>query len=122
MEVVLTIFSVSLRLIEIYRMPPSKINGLETGTFYEQFSEYLEKLSCASGKVIILGDFNILFWIQVVLHTNGLLIFLKLDFVQHIDKLVVIYLIIYSQGRIALVCQICIYLTLSVITELYMYH
>ena len=29
-------------------MPPAKINGLKTGTFYEEFSEYLEKLSCAS--------------------------------------------------------------------------
>ena len=57
MEAVLTIYSISLRLIVIYRMPPSKINGLKTGTFYEEFSEYVEKLSCASGKVIILGDF-----------------------------------------------------------------
>ena len=56
MEAVLTICSVYLRLILIYCMPPSKINGLKTGTFYEEFSEYLEKLS--SGKVIILGDFN----------------------------------------------------------------
>ena len=55
------ICSISLRFIVIYRMPPSKINGLKTGTFYEEFSEYLEKLSCASGKVIILGDFNIIF-------------------------------------------------------------
>ena len=50
----------------------SKINGLKTGTFYEEYSEYPEKLSFASGKVIILGDFNIFFGIQVVLHTNGL--------------------------------------------------
>ena len=61
MEVVLTICSISLRLIVIYRMPPSKINGLKTRTFYKEFSEYVEKLSCASGKVIILGDFNIFF-------------------------------------------------------------
>ena len=77
MEGVLTICSISLRLIVIYRMPPSKINGLKTGTFYEEFSEYVEKLSCASGKVIILGDFNIFFWILVVMHINGLWIFLK---------------------------------------------
>ena len=98
MEVVLTICSVSLRLIVIYRMPPSKINGLKTGTFYEEFSEYLEKLSCARGKVIILGDFNIIFWIQVVLHTNGLWIFLKLAILYNIlitqYITVVIYLII----------------------------
>ena len=46
-----------------YNIPhaPSKINGLKTGTFYEELSEYVEKLSCASGKVIIRGDFNIFF-------------------------------------------------------------
>ena len=104
MEAVLTICSVSLRLIVIYRMPPSKINGLKTGTFYEEFSEYLEKLSCASGKVIILGDFNIFFWVRVVLHTNGLWIFLKLLIVyniltsQHIT--VVIYLMINNKLKI----------------------
>ena len=53
--------SVSLRLIVIYRTPPSKINGLKTGTFYEEFSGYLAKLSCASEMVIIIGDFNIFF-------------------------------------------------------------
>ena len=105
-------------------MPASKINGLKTGTFYEEFSEYLEKLSCASGKVIILGDFNINF-----LDTSGFAykrIFLKLLIVYNIltsqHTTVVIYLILSSQGRTALVCQICMYLTLSVITELYMYH
>ena len=58
MEAVLTMCSVSLRLIVIYRMPPTKINGLKTGTFYEEFSGYLAKLSCASEMVIIIGDFN----------------------------------------------------------------
>ena len=100
-----TICSVSLRLIVIYRMAPSKINGLKTGTFYEEFSEYVEKLPCASGKVIILGDFNINFWILVVLHTNGLWIFLK-----HIDMPT------HNSGHLLdniitrKVCQICMYL------------
>ena len=58
METVLTICSVSLRLIVIYHIPSSKINGLKTETFYE----YLEKLSCASEKVIILEDFNLIFF------------------------------------------------------------
>ena len=78
MEAVLTIYSVSLRLIVIYRMPHSKINGLKTGTFYEEFSEYLEKLSCASGKVIILGDFFAYKRFVDILDT--------FDCVQHIDK------------------------------------
>ena len=87
MEAVLTICSISLRLIVIYRMPPSKINGPKTGTFYEEFSEYVEKLSCTSGKVIILGDFNIHFF-----DTSGFAckrfvdILETFDFVQHIDK------------------------------------
>ena len=47
----------------------------------------MEKLSCASGKVIILGDFNIIFW-----DTSGFAykrfvdILETFDFVQHIDK------------------------------------
>ena len=84
MEAVLTICSIYLRLIVIYHMPPSKINGLKTGTFYEEFSEYVEKLSCASGNVIILGDFNIHF-----LDNSGFVYkrFVDiLDFVQHNDK------------------------------------
>ena len=66
---------------------PSKINGLKTGTFYEEFSEFVEKLFRASGKVIILGDFNIFFG-----DTSGLAykrfvdIVETFDFVQHIDK------------------------------------
>ena len=66
MEVVLTICSVSLHLIVIYCMPSSKINGLKTGTFYEEFSEYVETLSCASGKVIIIGYFYIIVCILVI--------------------------------------------------------
>ena len=78
---------------------PSNINGLKTGTFYDEFSEYVEKLSCASGKVILLGDLNIHFLgILVVLDINSLWIFLKHLILsniltsQHIT--VVIYLII----------------------------
>ena len=63
------------------------LNGLKTGTFYEGFSEYVEKLSCASGKVIILGEFNIKFF-----DTSGFAYKRFVDiletfvFVQHIDK------------------------------------
>ena len=65
---------------------PSKINGLKTKPFYEEFSEYVEKLSCASGKVIILGDFNIIYF-----DTSGFVykrfvdILETFDFVLHID-------------------------------------
>ena len=88
MEAVLTICSVSISTSHC-NIPhaPSKINGLKTGTFYEEFSEYLEKLSCASGKVIILGDFN-----NKKLDTSGFAykrfvdILETFDCVQHIDK------------------------------------
>ena len=125
MEAVLTICSVSPRLIVIYRMPPSKINGLKTGTFYEEFSEYLEKLSCASGKIIILGDFNIIFldtsWFAYKRFVD---ILETVDCVQHIDKPTHNsgHLLDYIITRKDSVSNVCMYLTLSVITELCMYH
>ena len=67
-------------------MPPSKINGLKT--FYEEFSEYVEKLSCASGKVIILGDFNIFF-----LDTSGFAYKRFVDILEHL----ILYNILTSQ-------------------------
>ena len=48
-------------------MPPVKSkNGLKQGTFCNEFNDYLEKLSCMNGNIIIVGDFNI-DW----LNTNG---------------------------------------------------
>ena len=57
MEMIITIVSISIRLVVIYRMPPSKKN--KRGTFVTEFSDYLEKLSCLRGNLIIVGDFNI---------------------------------------------------------------
>ena len=59
MEMIITIVSISIRLVVIYRMPPSKKNKLKRGTFVTEFSDYLEKLSCLRGNLIIVGDFNI---------------------------------------------------------------
>ena len=48
-------------------MPPVKSkNGLKQGTFCNKFNDYLEKLSCMNGNIVIVGDFNI-DW----LNTNG---------------------------------------------------
>ena len=48
-------------------MPPVKSkNGLKQGTFCNEFNDYLEKLSCMNGNIVIVGDFNI-DW----LNTNG---------------------------------------------------
>ena len=35
------------------------MNKLKRGTFVTEFSDYLEKLSCLRGNLIIVGDFNI---------------------------------------------------------------
>ena len=67
MEVVITVGSITIRLSVIYRMPPVKSkNGLKQGTFCNEFNDYLEKLSCMNGNIVIVGDFNI-DW----LNTNG---------------------------------------------------
>ena len=60
MEVVITVGSITIRLSVIYRMPPVKSkNGLKQGTFCNEFNDYLEKLSCMNGNIVIVGDFNI---------------------------------------------------------------
>ena len=67
MEVVTIVGSITIRLSVIYRMPPVKSkNGLKQGTFCNEFNDYLDKLSCMNGNIVIVGDFNI-DW----LNTNG---------------------------------------------------
>ena len=67
MKVVITVGSITIRLSVIYRMSPVKSkNGLKQGTFSNEFNDYLEKLSCMNGNIVIVGDFNI-DW----LNTNG---------------------------------------------------
>ena len=59
-ELVITLGSVTFRLSVIYRMPPVKSkNGLKQGEFCNEFNDYLEKLSCLNGNIVIVGDFNI---------------------------------------------------------------
>ena len=66
-ELVITLGLVTIRLSVIYRMPPVKSkNGLKQGEFCNEFNDYLEKLSCMNGNIVIVGDFNI-DW----LNTNG---------------------------------------------------
>ena len=59
MNMIITIVSISMRLVVIYRMPPSKNNKLKRRTFVTEFSDYLEKLPCLRGNLIIDGNFNI---------------------------------------------------------------
>ena len=67
MEHVITVGSITIRLSVIYRMSPVKSkNGLKQGTFCNEFIDYLEKLLCMNGNIVIVGYFNI-DW----LNTNG---------------------------------------------------
>ena len=48
----------SIRVIVIYRPPPSKNNTLSESTFFSEFSTLLEDLVSDSGNVLLAGDFN----------------------------------------------------------------
>ena len=48
----------NLRLVNIYRPPPSTANGLSVALFLEEFSRYLEHLNLAPGLLLMSGDFN----------------------------------------------------------------
>ncbi|KAL8590853.1 hypothetical protein ACOMHN_063165 [Nucella lapillus] len=43
----------------LYRPPPSKVNKLTDGMFFEEFSELLEHANVMGGKTLYLEDFNI---------------------------------------------------------------
>ena len=67
-------------------MPPSRVNGIKIATFCEEFSDYLEKLSCASGNVLIVGDFNIDFLDSSDYEYNRFINILNtFDFTQHVN-------------------------------------
>ena len=85
MELVLTISSVTIRLVTIYRMPRSKGNGDQV-TFCDELSNYMEKLSCASGIIVMAGDFNVDWLNKDGLERKQLYcIFETYGFVQNID-------------------------------------
>ena len=50
--------SSSVRLLTIYRPPPSKENKLTPKMFFKDFSTLLESVSIYQGNVLMLGDFN----------------------------------------------------------------
>jgi exonuclease III len=58
LEAVITIDSHCLRLVVLYRPPPSTKNGLTKGLFYQEFANFLELNTSSSCKLIIVGDFN----------------------------------------------------------------
>ena len=68
-----------------YQQPLKTKNGLKQGTFCNEFNDYLEKLSCMNGNIVIVGDFNI-DW----LNTNGseLLDLFKIYVQKHTEAII----------------------------------
>ena len=58
-SVILEAGSFSFRFIVLYRVPPSTQNKIQKSSFLTDFGELIEQTSNLSGKLIILGDFNI---------------------------------------------------------------
>ena len=77
MELIITIISISVRLVVIYRMPPSKENKILRSSFITEFDDYVEKLSCLNCRLIIVGDFNINWWIIMILNVNNFICYFK---------------------------------------------
>ena len=58
MEVLLHTSSLTMRIVVVYRPPPSSINGLTSSLFFTEFSSFLESMVSSPGKLLIVGDFN----------------------------------------------------------------
>ena len=59
-ELVITLGSITIRLSVIYGMPWAKSkNGFKQVEFCNDFNDYLNKLSCMNGNIVIVGNFNI---------------------------------------------------------------
>ena len=58
METLLRSPTTVLRIGVLYRPPPSTQNGLTVSLFFDEFPALLERLAVASGKLLLLGDFN----------------------------------------------------------------
>ena len=58
MDLSVTTSNSSLRLLTIYRPPPSKKNKTTHNMFLNEFSVLLEDLAVVTGNLIITGDFN----------------------------------------------------------------
>ncbi len=59
MDVTITQRSSSIRIFNIYRPTPSKINKATQSDFLEDFSAFLETAASIPSEIVILGDFNI---------------------------------------------------------------
>ncbi len=71
METVLRSPCKSVRVIAVYRPPPSKENRLTCKMFFEDFTVYLEQQTITNGCLLIIGDFN--FHVEDVSDSNAIL-------------------------------------------------
>ena len=77
----------SLRVISIYRPPPSAKNMLSFIQFLSEFSNLVERLCTSQNKIIITGDFNIHCDIVSNLETTRFMDILEtFDLNQHINR------------------------------------
>ena len=83
-EIIITIVSMSIRLVVIYWMPHFKKYKIKCGTFVTEFLDYIEKRSCLRGHLIIVGDFNIN-WLDNSERSNLFNILETFELVQRIE-------------------------------------
>ena len=59
LDLLITIGKNHLRLVNVYRPPPSSKNKLTTSAFLKEFASYLEVLTSHPGNLVIVRDFNL---------------------------------------------------------------
>ena len=104
MELLITISLITSRLSVVYPMPPVKSNNdLKQGTFCNSLHDYLEKLSCMNGNIVIVDVFNIC-WFD----TNGSEHKQFCNIIENFEQKhteSIIYLTIFSLERIVILYQ-----------------
>ena len=58
LDIVTTCSTGSIRIVTIYRPPPSKANQLNRALFFEEFCTLAEQLVVSPGNLLLVGDFN----------------------------------------------------------------
>ena len=85
MTVMLDAASYTFRFVTIYRIPLSNNNKLKTSLFVEELSDYIEHAATLSGKLILIGDFNVHWDCEEDSERMELATLLNdYDFVQHV--------------------------------------
>jgi hypothetical protein len=59
MSVLITVGSQAFRVVVIYRVPPSKRNKILKCKFLEEFADLVEQAATWTGRLLLVGDFNV---------------------------------------------------------------